>query len=35
MADLIIAIVFTVIAAIALFWNEEKITKWQEEISKR
>lgn len=35
MADMILAIVFTVIAAIALFWNEDKIAEWQKEISKR
>ena len=35
MADLIIAIVFVVIATIALFTNEEKIAKWQENISKK
>ena len=35
MVDMILAITFTVITAIALFWNEEKIAKWQEEISKR
>lgn len=29
MADLIIAIVFTVIIAAILFLNEDKITNWQ------
>ena len=29
MADLIIAIIFTVITAAILFLNEDKITKWQ------
>ena len=35
MADMILAIAFTVIAAVALFANEDKIAAWQEEISKR
>ena len=34
-SDLIIAVIFTIIAAIALFLNEDKIAAWQEEISKR
>ena len=34
-SDVVIAIVFTVIAAVVLFKSEDKITKWQEEISKR
>lgn len=35
MADMILAIMFTVVTAVALFWNEEKIAKWQERISKK
>lgn len=35
MTDLIIAIVFIVIATIALLANEEKIAKWQERVSKK
>lgn len=35
MADMIIAIVFVVITAITLFANEDKITTWRDEISKR
>ena len=34
MTDMILAIVFTVIAAVALFWNEEKIANWQKENKK-
>lgn len=34
-SDLIIAVVFTIIAAAALFLNEDKITAWQNKISKR
>jgi len=35
MADLIIAIVFTVFTTVILFSNEDKIANWQERISKR
>lgn len=35
MADLIIAIVFTVIATAALFMNEDKIALWQEKHLKK
>ena len=34
-SDLIIAAIFTIIAAVALFLNEDKIAAWQNEISKR
>ena len=34
-SDLIIAVIFTIIAAAALFLNEDKIAAWQNEISKR
>jgi hypothetical protein len=34
MTDLIIAIVFTIIAVIALLLNEEKIANWQKENKK-
>lgn len=33
--DIVLAIVFTIIAAVALFKNEDKIAAWQEEISKK
>jgi len=33
--DVVIAIVFTVIVAVALFKSEDKIAEWQKEISKR
>ena len=35
MADMILAIVFTVITATALFWSEDKIAAWQEKVSRR
>ncbi len=35
MVDMIIAIVFVGIAAIALLTSEEKIVKWQERVSKK
>ena len=35
MADTIIAIVFSIIAIVALLHNEKKIAAWQEKISKR
>lgn len=34
MADLIIAIVFTVITTVILFLNEDKIANWQKENKK-
>ena len=34
-SDVIIAIVFTVIVAIALFKSEDKIETWQKRISKK
>ena len=35
LADVIIAIIFTVIIAVILFKSEDKIEKWQKDISKR
>ena len=35
MADLILAIVFIIIAAIVLFACEDKIAAWQEEVTQR
>lgn len=32
--DLVIAVIFTIIIVIALFLNENKITIWQNKISK-
>jgi hypothetical protein len=34
-SDLVIAVIFTIIATVALFLNEDKIAAWQKEISKR
>lgn len=35
MADLIIAIIFSIIAAIILFKNENKIETWIKEVTRR
>ncbi len=35
MTDAIIAIIFFVLTAIALFANADKVDTWQEEMSKR
>ena len=35
MADFILAIIFTIITAIALFKNENKIETWLREVTRR
>ena len=35
MADIILTVVTITIITIALFWNEDKIASWQENIPKK